>query len=98
MSAPEQPPGAPRLFKWFDRPLIAASGRPEGREQFEFLTGQGIRWVVNVTRTPDDEAVLAELGIAQVHTPDLFRGPAALDAAAAAIAQAVDRQEPVLVH
>jgi atypical dual specificity phosphatase len=60
-----QPPG----FSWVEKPLLAASARPESAEELAWLREQGIDLLVSLTEEPPPRKWVNEAGLLLVHVP-----------------------------
>lgn len=92
-----QPPG----FSWVDKPLLAASARPESAEEFAWLREQGIDLLVSLTEEPPPRHWVNEAGLLQLHIPVPDMEPPTqeqLDRCLLAIRKAHEQQIGVDVH
>lgn len=91
----------PTNFSWILNDILAGSGRPTSREEFEWITSQGVKCIVTMTEDALPEDWIASSGIAYLHvpTPDLT-APAQekLNNAADFIDKHVKSDSPVAVH
>ena len=91
----------PTNFSWILDGRLAGSGRPTSREEFDWITSQGVRCIVTMTEDalPSDWIDSSDTVYLHVPTPDLT-APAQerLDAAADFIDGHLKAGRPVAVH
>jgi atypical dual specificity phosphatase len=91
----------PDNFTWIDKPLLGAMARPDLREEFEWLRGQGIDILLSLTEDQPRRDWVNEAGLMLVHVPvQDMTAPTReqLEQALAVIARAREGQMGVAVH
>ena len=59
----------PSGFSWIERPLLAASGMPDGAEELVWLRKQGIDILLSLSEEPPERRWIDEAGLMLVHVP-----------------------------
>src|SRR5947209_4831816 len=91
----------PHGFSWVDQPLLAAMGRPDSAEEFQWLRQQGIEVLISLTEDSPRRLWVNEAGLMLVHVPVVdMESPTQeqLDKCLLTIQRAHERQMGVGVH
>jgi atypical dual specificity phosphatase len=91
----------PHGFTWIEKPLLAALGRPESREELAWLRRQGIEVLVSLTEDPPRGDWVNDAGLLLFHVPLVDMEPPALEdvnRCLSAIARAHEHHMGVAVH
>ena len=59
----------PDRFSWVERPLLAASARPEGPDELAWLRAQGIELLVTLSEEPLRRDWVNDAGLLALHVP-----------------------------
>lgn len=59
----------PEGFTWVDKPLLAAMGKPDGLEEYQWLRGQGIQLLISLTEHPPRRDYINDAGLLLFHVP-----------------------------
>lgn len=91
--------GRPTNFSWVIAGKLAGSGMPTSRDEFDWITGQGVASIVTMT----EEALPADwtrgVGYLHVPTPDLAAPDMdEIDSAVEFIRAQISGERPVMVH
>ena len=90
----------PTNFSWLIQDMLAGSGMPTSRNEFEWITDQGIKSVVTMTEQPLPDAWISPtIDYLHVPTPDQTAPEYdRLDAAVDHIHKQIQKGKPVMVH
>jgi atypical dual specificity phosphatase len=91
----------PLNFSWIEKPLLGASGRPDSRDELEWLRQEGIDVLVSLTEDSPRRDWINAAGLMLVHLPvEDMRAPSEdqLSQALNTVARANERQMGVGIH
>ena len=89
----------PTNFSWVIPDMVAGSGIPTTREEFDWLTRQGIRCVVTMTEEKLPRGWTKDVSYLHVPTPDMTApGPDEIDAAVDFMHRNIQSGSPAMVH
>jgi atypical dual specificity phosphatase len=91
----------PYSFSWVEKPHLAALGRPDSLEDFEWLRRQGIDLLISLTEEPPSIRLINEAGLLLLHVPvtDMDAPTQSqIDRCISSIAKAQEKNMGVAVH
>jgi atypical dual specificity phosphatase len=91
----------PAGFSWIDRPHLAASARPDGPEELDWLRREGVQILLSLTESPVRRDWVEDAGLLVMHVPIEDMQPPTqdqLDRCISALHRARGQNMGVLVH